>query len=120
MNLSNDMRTILEILALNYFDPSEYLVSEERGNGIFIGLPYKKIMEKSQLSFEKTLLSLGGLEAKGLIEHIPAVQRQTINYHGRSNVEIAGQKIVRIFRLSSLGREMIKGMAIGSNLNSSS
>ncbi|MFW9777395.1 MAG: hypothetical protein ACFFE8_00995 [Candidatus Heimdallarchaeota archaeon] len=115
MELSNDMRTILEVLALNYLDPSEYLVTEERGNGVFIGLPYKKIMEKSQLSFEKTLLSLGGLEAKGLIEHVPAIQRQTINYHGRSNVEIAGQKIVRIFRLSSFGRETIREMALGSD-----
>jgi hypothetical protein len=112
LELSDDMRSVLEVLALNYIDPSEYLVSEEQGNGVFFGLPYKKIMEKSNLTIEETLLSLGGLEAKGLVEHIPAIQRQTINYHGRSNVEIAGQKVVRIFALSHRGMELMEDMNI--------
>lgn len=111
LELSDDMRSVLEVLALNYFDPSDYLISEERGNGVFLGLPYKQIMEKANLTFEKTLLSLGALEAKGLIEHIPAIQRQIIDYHGRSNIEIAGQKIVRIFTISHLGNELIGDIA---------
>ncbi len=70
------------------------------------GLPYKEIMKATGLSLEKTLLSLGWLEANDLVQHECAVQRQIVDYLGRSGVEIAGQKIVRMFSLTSKGRTL--------------
>lgn len=98
IELSDDQRLVLEVLQ----DPSHYVVSSENG---IIGLPYKEIMKASNLSLEKTLLSLGSLEAKDLVTHQCAVQRQMVDYLGRTSVEIAGQKIVRLFTLTQDGKD---------------
>lgn len=102
LNLNDDQTSVLDALK----NPSQYVVNSEE-NGIK-GLPYKEIMRASGLSLEKTLLSLGWLEANNLVFHECAVQRQIIDYLGRSNLEIAGQKIVRMFSLTSEGKSLIR------------
>jgi len=74
------------------------------------GVPYKKIIEKTELSMEKVLLSLGWLEASGFIDHDVAVIRKTLDYLGQTNVEIAGQSVVRMFYLTDLGKKTIKSL----------
>lgn len=98
--LNNDQNRIIDVLK----NPSHYVINSDE-NGIK-GLPYKEIMKASGLTLEKTLLSLGYLEANDLVQHKCAVQRQIVDYHGRSNVEIAGQKIVRMFSLTSKGKAL--------------
>ncbi len=98
--LNDDQRLVINVLK----NPSHYIVRSEE-NGV-TGLPYKKIMEASNLSVEKTLLSLGNLEAKNLVSHECAVQRQMVDYLGRTSIEITGQKIVRIFSLTQEGKEL--------------
>ena len=87
----------------NQLSDANIINSEENG---IKGLPYKEIMKVSGLTLEKTLLSLGYLEANDLVHHECAVQRQIVDYHGRSNVEIAGQKIVRMFSLTPKGKAL--------------
>jgi hypothetical protein len=99
-DLNDDQNRILNVLK----NPSHYIVNSEE-NGIK-GLPYKEIMKASGLTVEKTLLSLGHLEANNLVQHECAVQRQIVDYHGRSNVEIAGQQIVRMFSLTRKGKTL--------------
>ncbi|MFX1284544.1 MAG: hypothetical protein ACFFB5_12865 [Promethearchaeota archaeon] len=96
--LNDDQNRIINVLK----DPSHYIINSEE-NGIK-GIPYKEIMKASGLTREKTLLSLGYLEANDIVRHECAVQRQIVDYHGRSNVEIAGQKIIRMFSLTSRGK----------------
>ncbi len=72
------------------------------------GVPYKKIIEKTELSMEKVLLSLGWLEASGFIDHDVAVIRKTLDYLGQTNIEIAGQSVVRMFYLTDLGKKALK------------
>ncbi len=96
--LNTDQNRIIDVLK----NPSHYVVNSEE-NGIK-GLPYKEIMKATGLSKEKTLLSLGYLEANELVQHECAVQRQIVDYNGRSNVEIAGQKVVRMFSLTMKGK----------------
>ena len=98
--LNDDQRVVINVLK----NPSHYIVRSEE-NGV-TGLPYKKIMEASNLSVEKTLLSLGNLEAKNLVSHECAVQRQMVDYLGRTSIEITGQKIVRIFSLTQEGNDL--------------
>ena len=96
--LNDDQNRIIKVLK----NPSHYIVnSDETG---IKGLPYKEIMKATGLSTEKILLSLGSLEANELVQHECAVQRQIVEYHGRSDVEIAGQKIVRMFSLTMKGK----------------
>ena len=96
--LNDDQTRVLNVLK----NPSHYIInSDETG---IKGLPYKEIMEATGLSKEKVLLSLGYLEANELVQHECAVQRQIIEYNGRSQVEIAGQKIVRMFSLTTKGK----------------
>jgi hypothetical protein len=103
--LNDDQLRVIEVLAINYLNKSsDYLVGSDNG---IVGIPYKKIMETTNLTLEKTLLSLGWLEANGFVRHDCAIQRQTIDYHGRSNVEIAGQKIVRMFCLTEKGQNTL-------------
>ena len=90
--LNNDQRLVIDVLK----NPSHYIVRSEE-NGI-TGLPYKEIMKASNLSLEKTLLSLGSLEAKNLVSHECAVQRQMVDYLGRTMIEITGQKLGRLLR----------------------
>jgi len=101
IELSDDQRVVIDVLK----NPSHYVVGSEE-NGI-IGLPYKEIMKASNLSLEKTLLSLGSLEAKDLVTHQCAVQRQMVDYLGRTCVEIAGQKIVRLFTLTQNAQNLM-------------
>jgi hypothetical protein len=104
--LNDDQFRVIEALTINTLsNPSTYIADHDNG---ILGLPYKEIMNETKLSREKTLLSLGALEARGLVHHQCGIQRQTIDYLGRSNVEIAGQKIVRIFSLTPRGRKIIK------------
>ncbi len=108
LELNDDQNRVIEALAISGFSsPTDYIVSPDTG---ITGLPYKKIMASVNLSLEKTLLSLGSLEAKGLVQHTCGIQRETIDYLGRSNVEIAGQKVVRIFSLTSKGLDIIKDL----------
>ncbi len=100
LKLNDDQHKILNILK----NPSSYVVRNEE-NGIR-GLPYKEIMKASRLSVEKTLLSLGWLEGNGLVTHECAVQRQIVDYLGHNSVEIAGQKIVRMFYLTQKGKKL--------------
>ncbi len=72
------------------------------------GVPYKKIMEKSELPMEKVLLSLGWLEASGYVDHDVAVIRKTLDYLGQTNIEISGQSVVRMFYLTDIGKKALK------------
>lgn len=98
--LNNDQLKILNTLK----NPSIYTVNSGNGD-MDIGLPYKAIMDATDLSFEKTLLSLGALEAKKLVKHTCAVQRQFVDYLGHSSVELTGQKVIRMFSLTPKGKD---------------
>lgn len=98
--LNDDQNRVLNVLK----NPSHYIVNSEENK--IKGLPYKEIMKASGLTLEKTLLSLGWLEANELVQHECAVQRQIVDYLGRSSVEIAGQKIVRMFSITSKGKAL--------------
>ena len=74
------------------------------------GVPCKKIIEKTELSMEKVLLSLGWLEASGFVDHDVAIIRKTLDYLGQTNVEIAGQSVVRMFYLTDLGKKLLKNL----------
>lgn len=111
-DLNTDQLRVIEILAINFFNKSsDYLVSKDNG---IVGLPYKKIMEDTDLSLEKTLLSLGALEAKGIVRHDVGIRRQMVEYLGHSNVEIAGQKIVRMFSLTEKGKNILSNFSFDS------
>ena len=103
LKLNEDQLRIMEVLGNNYQNKSsDYLIGSDNG---ITGVPYKNIMKNSGLNVEKTLLSLGYLEANGMVKHDCAIQRQTVEYQGRSDVEIAGQKIVRMFSLTMKGKD---------------
>lgn len=97
VELNEDQLKILKSLKKQ----SNYMTNADNG---FKGLRYKEIMKVTDLTVEKTLLSLGALEAKQLVKHKCAVQRQIVDYLGHSSVEITGQKIVRMFSLTSKGK----------------
>jgi len=96
-NLNDDQLKVIESLK----ESSHYISDADNG---FKGLPYKEIMKISKLDVEKTLLSLGALEAKNFVKHSCAVQRQMIDYLGHSAVELTGQKVVRMFYLTPKGK----------------
>ncbi len=98
VELNDDQRKIIKTLK----NPSTYIADTDNG---FKGLPYKEIMKITKLSKEKTLLSLGWLEAQQLVKHTCAIQRQLVDYLGHSTVEIAGQKIIRMFSLTPKGKQ---------------
>ncbi len=102
-DLNLDQRKV--ILALG--EPEEFFRGYHSVTGIR-GAPYKKIMEKAELPLEKTLLSIGWLEARGLIAHDVAVVRKTLDYLGQTNIEIAGQSVVRMFYLTEEGKKVLK------------
>jgi high-affinity nickel permease len=79
------------------------------------GVPYKKITEKSGLTVEKVLLSLGWLESIGLVDHDVAVVRKTLDYLGQTNIEVAGQSVVRMFYLTEKGSEALEFLKKGRN-----
>ncbi len=99
-NLNDDQLKIIQSLK----GSSHYISDADNG---FKGLPYKEIMKSSGLNVEKTLLSLGALEASNLVKHSCAVQRQMIDYLGHSSVELTGQKVVRMFYLTSKGQKVL-------------
>lgn len=101
--LNQDQELVISVLA----EPSEFY----RGfhtTATIRGVPYKKIIEKTGLSMEKVLLSLGWLEASGYVDHDVAVIRKTLDYLGQTNIEIAGQSVVRMFYLTDLGKKTLK------------
>ena len=101
--LNQDQRKVISVLA----DPSEFF----RGfhtTATVRGVPYKKIIEKSGLTMEKVLLSLGWLEATGYVDHDVAIIRKTLDYLGQTNIEVAGQSVVRMFYLTDLGKKTLK------------
>lgn len=100
--LNEDQRKI--ILALH--NPEEYFKGHHAVAGIR-GAPYKKLIEKTEMTLEKVLLSLGWLEAKGLISHDVAIIRKALDYLGQTNIEIAGQSVVRMFYLTEKGRKIL-------------
>lgn len=69
------------------------------------GIPYKEILKETKLGKEKVLLSLGWLEALGYVNHNVAIRRTYLDYLGHCNVEIAGQKVLRIFYLTDEGKK---------------
>jgi hypothetical protein len=101
-DLNDDQRKV--ILALR--NPEEYFKGFHSVAGIR-GAPYKKILEKTELTLEKVLLSLGWLEAKGLIAHDVAIVRKALDYLGQTNVEIAGQSVIRMFYLTEDGQKTL-------------
>ena len=100
VKLNDDQIKVLKSLK----ESSRYISDADN---CFKGLPYKEIMKTSGLTLEKTLLSLGALEANKLVKHACAVQRQMIDYLGHSSVELTGQKVVRMFSLTSEGKKVI-------------
>ncbi len=99
-NLNDDQLKVIQSLK----ESSHYISNADNG---FKGLPYKEIMKSSGLNVEKTLLSLGALEANNFVKHSCAVQRQMIDYLGHSTVELTGQKVVRMFYLTSEGNKIL-------------
>ena len=102
-DLNEDQRKV--ILALH--SPEEYYKGHHSVAGIR-GVPYKKIIEKTELSLEKVLLSLGFLEAKEIVAHDVAIVRKALDYLGQTNIEIAGQSIVRMFYLTDDGHKLLE------------
>ena len=101
-DINEDQRKV--IIALH--NPEEFYKGHHSVAGIR-GVPYKKIIEKTKMSLEKVLLSLGWLEAKGVIAHDVAIVRKALDYLGQTNIEIAGQSIVRMFYLTEDGLKIL-------------
>ena len=102
-DLNQDQRRIILVLR----NPEDFFRGFQT-TATVRGVPYKKIIEKTELSTEKVLLSLGWLEASGYIDHDVAVIRKTLDYLGQTNIEVAGQSVVRMFYLTDLGKEALK------------
>ena len=103
LELNQDQTKVILVLA----DPSEFFRGFHTTTTVR-GVPYKKIIEKTGLTMEKVLLSLGWLEASGYIDHDVAVIRKTLEYLGQTDIEVAGQSVVRMFYLTDLGKEILK------------
>ena len=101
-DLNQDQRNV--ILALH--NPEEFYRGYHSVTGIR-GVPYKKIIEKTEMTLEKVLLSLGWLEAKGIVAHDVAIVRKALDYLGQTNIEIAGQSVVRMFYLTESGHKLL-------------
>ena len=102
-DLNDDQKKVILALA----EPAEFFRGYHSIAGIR-GVPYKKIIEKSKLSLEKTLLSIGWLEAKDVIAHDMADVRKTLDYLGQTNIEIAGQNVLRMFYLTKKGLKILE------------
>jgi len=72
------------------------------------GASWKMIMQETGLSVEKTLLSLGWLEALKYVAHDVGIETKTLSYLGHSDVRYPGQKAIRMFYLTEKGREAAK------------
>lgn len=106
--LNSDQKKIILALA----EPAEFFRGFHSIEGIR-GVPWKKLKNKTQLTLEKTLLSIGWLEAKGLIAHDMAIVRKTLDYLGQTSVEIAGQSVLRMFYLTEEGKKILKELTKG-------
>ena len=95
------------ILALG--DPAEFFRGFHTTAGVR-GVPYKQIQEKSGLTLEKVLLSLGWLEATKYVDHDMAVVRKTLDYLGQTNLEVAGQSVLRMFYLTDKGKKALSSL----------
>lgn len=73
-----------------------------------VGVTYERIMEVTGLSLEKTLLSLGWLEAYGVVFHDLGIERRVISYLGRADtITHPGQRTIRLFLLTKKGQELV-------------
>ncbi len=104
-DLNQDQKKV--ILALG--DPAEFFRGFHTTAGVR-GVPYKKIQEKSGLTLEKVLLSLGWLEATDYVDHDMAVVRKTLDYLGQTNIEVVGQSVLRMFYLTEKGKEVLSSL----------
>ena len=101
-NLNSDQIKVLEILN----QQNLWITGDSEANDV-TGIPYKEIMKETKLNKEKVLLSLGWLEALGYVNHNVAIQRTYLDYLGHCNVEVAGQKVLRIFSLTNEGKKTL-------------
>ncbi len=101
--INQDQRKVILALA----NPTEFYKGHHSASSMR-GVPYEKIIEKTQLSIEKTLLSLGWLEAIGMVGHDVAIIRKTLDYLGQTNIEVAGQSVVRMFYLTEEGQKVLQ------------
>lgn len=101
--LNNDQKKVILALA----NPEQFYRGFQSVSGIR-GVPYKKIVEVTKLSIEKVLLSIGWMEAIGIVKHDIGIIRKTLDYLGRSNVEISGQDVIRMFYLTEEGIDLLK------------
>lgn len=96
-----DQKKILHLL----YDPSQAYPNLKT----IVGVSYKRMMEITGLSIEKTLLSLGWLEALGIIRHDVGMRSETIKHLGSSTViQCPGQTAVRLFSLTDEGKEIVE------------
>ncbi len=104
VELNNDQKRIL--LALS--NPEKYFHGEGIEN-LAKGMTYHQLMEATELTLEKTLLSLGWLEALGFVKHEVGFLQQVLQFPGsKHGIPLASQEVIRIFFLTKKGREKAK------------
>ncbi|MHA1168963.1 MAG: hypothetical protein ACTSP4_08865 [Candidatus Hodarchaeales archaeon] len=94
-----------QLTILNFLKDTTHLFPNDAG---IRGAPYSLIIEESGLSIEKTLLSLGWLEALGYVNHDVGIETKFVSYLGHSEVKYPGQKIIRMFYLTNKGIDAAK------------
>ncbi len=104
IELNNDQKRIL--LALS--NPEKYFHGEGIEN-LVRGMTYQQLMEATELTLEKTLLSLGWLEALGYVKHEVGFLQQVLQFPGsKHGIPLASQDVTRIFYLTKKGREKVR------------
>ncbi len=102
--LNNDQIRIM--LALN--NPHQFFHGEGTEH-LVKGATYRQLMEVTELSLEKTLLSLGWLEALGYVWHeVGYIQPILYAPGAERGVTLAHQEITRIFYLTKKGKEKVQ------------
>ncbi len=94
-----------QLMILNILKDTTNLFPNDAG---IRGAPYSLIKEESGLSIEKALLSLGWLEAQGYVNHDVGIESRILSYLGHSDVKYPGQKVIRMFYLTSKGIDAAK------------
>ncbi|MFW9995409.1 MAG: hypothetical protein ACFFD4_25460 [Candidatus Odinarchaeota archaeon] len=94
-----------QLKILNLLRDTSHLFPNDAG---LRGAPWELIMEETGLSIEKTLLSLGWLEALDYVAHDVGIETKTLSYLGHSDVRYPGQKAVRMFYLTEKGMKSAK------------
>ncbi len=103
VELNNDQKRILMALST----PDKYFHGEGIEN-LPRGMTYQQLMEATELSLEKTLLSLGWLEALGLVKHEVGFLQHVLQFPGsKHGIPLASQEVTRIFYLTKKGKEMV-------------